>query len=197
MSNIPSRIQTLINKAYLAIKEKRPEWYTTITTVQWGMNNRLRRTLGVAHMSELRSIYKIELSVAFTIASSDDAIYETIVHELSHIIAYRLFKDRGHGTYWRSVYVILGGNGRRTTSENETGYKVIRNRIKRIILEKNGKEYKITANRYTRCPEAYSRMGYVYRRTVIFNPDGTETLIHSHKEDNTLCDMLNVAQVAS
>jgi hypothetical protein len=101
---------------------------------------------------------------------------------MAHIIAFRVYRDNGHGHYWRTVFLTLGGSGKRCATPGEGGYNAVRNRIKRIILEKGGKEYKITPNRYNRCPEAYTRAGYLYRRTVVINPDNTETLVHSNKE---------------
>jgi hypothetical protein len=198
MSNIPPRIQTLINKAYLAIKEKRPEWYSTITDVTWEMNSRVRRVLGRAKMNAIFNRYKIELNSAYSETVDEENLYNTIVHELAHIIAFRVYRDKGHGYYWRSVFLILDGDGKRCAMPGEGGYTAVRNRIKRIILEKGGKEYKITPNRYNRCPNGYARIGYAYLRTVIINPDGTEVVIHSHKEQAIFLDAnLNVVAAHS
>lgn len=193
MSNVPPRLQTLINKAYLTIKEQRPEWYALITDIKWSVNSRMKRTLGRARMNQLLAYYAIEISENYFNTATEDGIYNTVVHEIAHIIAYRAYKDPGHGHMWRTVFTILGGNGERCAKPGENGYQAARNRVKRIILEKNGKEFKITPNRYNRYPEAYTRAGYLYRRTVIFNTDGTETLLHSVKEQAVFLDAnLNV-----
>lgn len=184
MSNIPPRIQTLINKAYLAVKEKHPEWYYFIANVKWEINSRIRRVLGRAKL--LRNIIELNASYAETV--EEDKLYNTIVHELSHIIAFNVYNDHGHGPAWRRVFLSLGGNGERCAKPGEGGYTAVRNRIKRIILEKAGKEYKMTPNRYNRCPEAYTRAGYLYRRTVVINPDGSEVVLHSQKEQAIFLD---------
>jgi hypothetical protein len=197
-NNIPAQVQTLINKAYLAIKEKRPEWYSTITDVHWEMNSRLRRVLGKAKMNYRMNSYTIQLNSVYASTVAEDSLYDTIVHELAHIIAYRIYHDTGHGSYWRTVFLLLGGSGNRCAKPGEGGYMAERNRIKRIILEKGGKEYKITPNRYNRCPEAYTRLGYAYRRTIIINPDNTEIVVHSHKESAIFLDAnLNVVAAHS
>lgn len=44
--------------------------------------------------------------------------HNTIKHELAHLIAFRMYgeKGKGHGKLFKSVFVKLGGNGKRTHS---------------------------------------------------------------------------------
>ena len=176
MSNIPPKVQTLIDKACLAITAKHPEWGRIIHPIVWTMNTRVRKVLGRAH---LRS-WSIELNYNYCMNSNDDSIYNTITHEIAHLVAFHLYKDNGHGRMWKLVHSIMEGNSQRLANAEETSYKPMSNRVKRVILEKGGKEYKTTPNRYNRATAAFLRMGYTYRRTVFANPDGTETIIHSH-----------------
>lgn len=178
MSNIPAKVQTLINKAYLAILDKHPEWDSMLKSITWAMNTRVRKVLGKAH---LRS-WAIELNYDYCMNGNEESVYNTITHEIAHLVAFRLYNDRGHGRMWKHVHHMLGGTAERLADPKETGFKSKSNRVKRVILEKGGKEYKTTPNRYNRATAAFLRMGYTYRRTIFMNPDGSETIIHSHKE---------------
>jgi predicted SprT family Zn-dependent metalloprotease len=182
-TNVPAKVQTLINKAYLAIKEKRPEWFPVIQETTWEMNTRVRRVLGRAFLFR----NKIELGYHYAMNANEESVYNTIIHELAHLIAFKVYMDKGHGYMWKMVHSALGGNAQRTADSEETGLTIKKNKVKRIILEKNGKEYKATVKLYNRCPEAYTRMGYRYLRTILID-NGVETIIHSHKETAIFLD---------
>lgn len=44
--------------------------------------------------------------------------HNTIKHEIAHLIAFRMYgeKGKGHGKLFKSVFIKLGGNGKRTHS---------------------------------------------------------------------------------
>jgi hypothetical protein len=73
----------------------------------------------------------------------------------------------------------LGGNAMRCTNARLHGYNAKNNRVKRVILEKNGKEAGCTIARYERDKIGFARVGYIYKRTVIRESDGSETIIHT------------------
>lgn len=39
---------------------------------------------------------------------TNDILGDTIVHEVAHFVAYRVFKERGHGFYWKQVMIRMG-----------------------------------------------------------------------------------------
>lgn len=41
-------------------------------------------------------------------ALRNDILGDTIVHEVAHFVAFRVFKERGHGFYWKEVMVRMG-----------------------------------------------------------------------------------------
>lgn len=41
-------------------------------------------------------------------ALREDILGDTIVHEVAHFVTYRVFKERGHGFYWKSVMHRMG-----------------------------------------------------------------------------------------
>jgi predicted SprT family Zn-dependent metalloprotease len=50
----------------------------------------------------------IELSVHLVERNTDAEILDTILHEIAHAIAFKLYGERGHGPYWRRVCVNVG-----------------------------------------------------------------------------------------
>lgn len=51
---------------------------------------------------------KIQLNPTFLVNHFDDMINNVVVHELAHLIAYDIYKDKGHGYYWKHVMLVLG-----------------------------------------------------------------------------------------
>lgn len=47
-------------------------------------------------------------------ALANDILGDTIVHEIAHFVAYRIFKDRAHGYYWKETMHRLGVKAERT-----------------------------------------------------------------------------------
>jgi hypothetical protein len=43
--------------------------------------------------------------------SSQANIYETVSHELAHLITYRLFGKADHGKNWKHIHRLMGGSG--------------------------------------------------------------------------------------
>lgn len=59
------------------------------------------------------------------------AFENTIIHEIAHIVTFRLYPSaKPHGKEWKSIFVKLGGNGRRCYSYDITGSSVVKNRTK-------------------------------------------------------------------
>ena len=57
-------------------------------------------------------------------------VTETIIHELAHIVAYRVYNSGGHDAKWRNTCLWLGGNGVRCheykTPINKPGYTTMK-----------------------------------------------------------------------
>lgn len=54
----------------------------------------------------------IELSRHLCAAGTEDAVYNTILHEIAHAMT----PGAGHGARWRSTFLMLGGNGETRSS---------------------------------------------------------------------------------
>ena len=46
-------------------------------------------------------------------AQNREMIFNTISHEIAHIVAFYVYADRGHGAHWKRVHRMLGGTGER------------------------------------------------------------------------------------
>ena len=68
------------------------------------MNNRLTSTAGRAFIER----GYIDLSVFLMERNVEGFLDDTIPHELCHIIAWRLFNDKGHGKAWKNTVLFLG-----------------------------------------------------------------------------------------
>jgi hypothetical protein len=113
---------------------------------------------------------------------ANEAIYNTVIHELAHFISRYVYNEQGHGRIWKMIHTSLGGTAQRCTNAEAAGYKRKLNVVKRVIVGRGGKEYRCTVKRWTNQQYGLERIGYRYLRTVRVNSDGSETLLHSHKE---------------
>jgi SprT protein len=68
------------------------------------MNSRLTSTGGRTFLEE----YKIDLSCFLMERNSETFKNVIIPHELCHLIAYKLYGDKGHGKPWKKVMVEMG-----------------------------------------------------------------------------------------
>jgi len=73
------------------------------------MNARLTATGGRAFLQD----GKIDLSCYLMTNNMDNYKTEIIPHELCHIIAWRLYGDKGHGKGWKYVMQEMSVNGKR------------------------------------------------------------------------------------
>ena len=163
----------MIDKVMKICHEYNPQWHDVASKITWEVNNNLKRTLGKAFLK----IFKIEISGDHLANTPDSVLYDTVSHELAHIVAYHIYKDAGHGWLWRKTHMALGGNGKRCAGA-EIGYNVRRNVVKRIIVERNGKEAMVTLTRWNRERELILMNGYKYVRTIQ-RDNGVETVIHT------------------
>jgi predicted SprT family Zn-dependent metalloprotease len=176
--NLPPKLLAMVEKAMATIKAKDPAWFNVCEKVKWEVNPNLRRSLGVAYYFR----WTIEMSGPYVDSPADEAIYNTVIHELSHFISRYVYNEEGHGRLWKMVHASLGGTAKRCTNAAAVGYHAVRNVVKRVVVGKEGKEYRITPKRWENQQYGLERAGYRYVRTVRVNADNSETTLHSHKE---------------
>jgi predicted SprT family Zn-dependent metalloprotease len=176
--NNPPRLVAFIDRALAFIKENKPEWYGIASSIDWKTNPNLRRSLGMA----CYTFNTIEMSGDYVASGADSDVYNTVTHELAHFISLRAYHQSGHGWQWKMVHRALGGSAQRCTNACANGYKIRRNVVTRIALTRNDKTYYVTPARWNKQRYGIEKAGYTYARTVRINSDGSETLLHSHKE---------------
>lgn len=73
-------------------------------------------------------------------------IKQTVTHEFAHILAYRVFDDRGHGKDWKRVMVQLGAEPKRCHNYDVSS---VQRRTARIEYSCGCATYEISAKRHT------------------------------------------------
>jgi predicted SprT family Zn-dependent metalloprotease len=194
MKNLPEKIQALVTKALELIRNKNPQWFSVCEKINVFINGRLRRCLGRARYAR----NEIELSGPYISTATDEDIFETITHEYAHHIAWRCYKCAGHGFQWKSVHRALGGKAKACVNAKEAGYIAVRNVIRRIIVVRNGTEYKVTPIRWNRHQRGFLLSGYTYVRTIEIDPNinSVKTIHESNPVGPRLSELI-AAQRAS
>jgi SprT protein len=77
--------------------------------VKFSMNGRLTSTAGRAFLEEGR----LEFSKVLYIQNVEKFLEDTVPHELAHIVAFRVFGDKGHGVHWKHIMNFLGYDANR------------------------------------------------------------------------------------
>lgn len=176
--NLPPKLYALVDRAMAAVKAKDPTWFALCEKISWSVNHNMRRSLGMACYQR----WTIEMSGPYVEQANEEVIYNTVTHELAHFIAFYIYRCAGHGATWKMVHMIFGGTAKRCTNAAEGGYHAVRNVVRRVILGKGGKEYQCTPKRWERQKYGLEAAGYSYLRTVRINSDGSQTVLHVHKE---------------
>jgi predicted SprT family Zn-dependent metalloprotease len=176
--NLPPKLLPLVERAMADVKAKNPAWFAICEKISWRVNPNLRRSLGVAHYTS----WTIEMSGPYVETADESVVYNTVTHELAHFISCFCYRSSGHTSMWKTVHTSLGGTAQRCTNAAEAGYQAVRNVVKRVIVGRDGKEYRCTVKRWENQQYSLERLGYRYLRTVRVNSDNSETIIHSHKE---------------
>jgi len=176
--NLPPKLFSLVDRAMAVVKAKNPAWFAICEKISWQVNPNLRRVLGCACYTR----WTIEMSGPYVESADESAVYNTVTHELAHFISMFHYHSSGHTSMWKTVHSSLGGTAKRCTDAAAAGYQAVRNVVKRVVVVKEGKEYRCTVARWNRQQYGLERAGYSYLRTVRINADNSETVIHSHKE---------------
>lgn len=76
------------------------------------MNGRLTSTAGRAFLES----GKLEFSPSLYEANEAEFLNDTVPHEFAHLVAYRVYGDKGHGIGWKAVMQDMGFNATRCHS---------------------------------------------------------------------------------
>jgi predicted SprT family Zn-dependent metalloprotease len=85
-----------------------PEIRAYLNGVRVILSERLVRSAGQAKVKHHTIVLNVRL-----LAAHPDQLITVIVHEVAHLLAYKLHGDRGHGPAWKQLMVALGCEPRR------------------------------------------------------------------------------------
>lgn len=83
-------------------------------------------------------------------AGNFDKFDKTIAHEVSHIFAYKLFRDTGHGRFWKLVFSTLGFTPDRCHDYDMTGVTVRRQGRHKYTCGCPGKVHELSTRRHNK-----------------------------------------------
>jgi SprT protein len=123
--------------------------------VKFSMNGRLTSTAGRAFLQEGR----LEFSKTLYTQNVEAFLNDTVPHELAHIVAFRVFGDKGHGVHWKHVMNFLGFEPTRCHS-----YAVQKRstaKVYKYVCKCEGKTHEVSAQR-----QAWINKGKMYQCTT-------------------------------
>jgi SprT protein len=136
-----ANLQNALSLATELLKEKglyQQGWRATTT--------RQRRGMGVCRYRQK----EIGLSAINTPHGTDDAVWNTITHEVAHALAGH---EAGHGWKWQQIHRELGGNGQRLATND---YYIGGEKPKALIESKHKPAY------IGLCPNGHTHYRYKY-----------------------------------
>lgn len=146
-----------------------------------GINTRCRTKAGFLAWSQvLRTAcqFRLEISEYVHRNTSEEELYDTISHELAHLIQVKLAgSSDGHGPQWQSIHLAMGGNAKRCHVMKTTK----RNARKRVKLERDGKVFFVTPRKYANNKNFLAAKGYrplgLFKCIPTRMPDGKMVII--------------------
>lgn len=102
----------------------------TFGRVECTMSYRKSTVGGRAYLSELFRYgqYRIMLNIPLHAVNDDEyKIYETVGHEVAHLVACKIHGDRGHGRMWKNVMVAFGLEPKRCHTMDDAAATVGKN----------------------------------------------------------------------
>jgi SprT protein len=152
-------------KIFPALKDwKRPSWDTKIGG---------GRVAGLAHLQINHMSFHPELFIRNKQSFFDD----TIPHEVAHLVAYKVYKDNGHGIGWQTTMRKLGYEPIRC-HDYENSDLIRKVKLKRFEYKCGCKVYHIMKNDHEkiigkkitmRCPKCKGFLSYQNRMVLINN----------------------------
>ena len=111
-----------------------------------------RKTLGLAGFHGTKQF--IKLSQPFVKIASKSEVFDTVAHEVAHLLAYRNFGTLAHDKHFYDMCKIVGAKPERLASnKSETSEKLSSMSKYRLILaDENGQVKRVLTNTYDRRP---------------------------------------------
>ncbi len=117
-----------------------------VKNTPWNVSNRMTRSGGIAkakiNKDGILFDFKMSFSKPILENASEEELYNTVTHELAHIIDYSKRNDSNHDTKWQLISLALGGKA------NRCHKMVVAPRKKRLI--KKDKIWDLSLNQMTR-----------------------------------------------
>lgn len=130
--------QAIITRVHEVVAHARslyPAWSVPMPSI--GFKLRGRTVGGTAHAGR----NELQFNLDWYNANPTDYIADVIPHEVAHLVATGLFRDRGHGRYWRMVARQLGAEPSRVVEGNTySGVKRARVKNEYLYLDSAGRE---------------------------------------------------------
>jgi hypothetical protein len=120
------------------------------------LTNRLRVTAGRASRKLINPaikdsfIYTIELSKVVLSKTTKEEQYDTISHELAHLLDAAIRNKFNHDKFWKSLHVAMGGTGKRCH-----GIEVKRNKRRKVKVTNL-----ITKQEFFISPKSYKKLKF-------------------------------------
>ncbi len=118
---------TTAEQLLAAAQLKTPELVAFLDTVTIGFSRRMVGTAGTANLRTQRITLNARL-----LAQHPDALQPTFLHELAHLLTYKLHKHHGHGRPWQIVMLQLGQAPQRCHRLDVSGLRPSRKRPKSL-----------------------------------------------------------------
>jgi predicted SprT family Zn-dependent metalloprotease len=87
----------------------------------------------------------IEINPDYCLRATDEQVYNTVAHELSHAYHVLLTQSTDHGTMWQSIHRAMGGTAERCHKVEVQKNNVQRHQIRDLT---DGKTYTVSTRRW-------------------------------------------------
>jgi predicted SprT family Zn-dependent metalloprotease len=171
MNNLPIRYQDAINKVLAIAKELHGgvPYDHVVKNLTFELNTRLRTTAGKCyykniHRHGLVGSFHIVFASIVMDKDTDQEFYNTVSHEIAHAFA-GVYGSMGHDSRWERIHKSFGGDGERCHKRTH----VVKNVRTRIILEREGKEYRVTKQFWEKNKVNVAANGYQYKGLMMID----------------------------
>lgn len=146
------------------------EKYPILRDTRFVVNTRCRARAGQAKLH----LNVVEISAFFFVGRPENEkdMHNTILHEIAHIVAYALHRDRGHGLAWRSIARQIGCTGDRCHTMKRGDEITVAcpcGRFSREISERKCRMWH-RKGRAVQCPGCKKFIPFPWERPLIAHP---------------------------
>lgn len=107
--------------------------------------------------------FEIRLHTAYLGMDDEEAVTDTIAHEIAHVVTYSNQKlGKNHDRGWQRICKMLGGNGERINTHN---IPIQRKKQRVYVYFIGGEEIKLSKIRHNRLQSGYTSYSYRCRNT--------------------------------